>query len=222
MQTQQLPPGGNNQGTIPYQQPQAVPLVLPEAGPSGSAAPRPGDIYRNRTPMERQQMDLRTRLPINEDISVQSSPESEPVALDPPTPTSSGFNTPETEPSVRLLHHQDPELTLSSLVQEGGAPLINFLLAKAIPSVDELDKSFPTAAQTNVRAWQFQDILQLPKAQKEEWKTACHEELKSLHERRVFELTDLPNCQRTPQSTSHYSRHLRQSPIHPSTQTTVV
>ena len=27
-------------------------------------------------------------------------------------------------------------------------------------------------------------------------------------------------CQRTPQSISHYSRHLRQSPIHPSTQTT--
>ena len=27
-------------------------------------------------------------------------------------------------------------------------------------------------------------------------------------------------CQRTPQSTSHYSRLLRQSPIHPSTQTT--
>ena len=29
-------------------------------------------------------------------------------------------------------------------------------------------------------------------------------------------------CQRTPQSTSHYSRHLRQSPIHPSTQMTTV
>ena len=29
-------------------------------------------------------------------------------------------------------------------------------------------------------------------------------------------------CQRTPQSTSHYSRHLRQSPIHPSAQATVV
>ena len=28
------------------------------------------------------------------------------------------------------------------------------------------------------------------------------------------------DCQRTPQSTSHYSRHLRQSPIHPSTHTT--
>ena len=27
-------------------------------------------------------------------------------------------------------------------------------------------------------------------------------------------------CQRTPQSTSHYSCHLQQSPIHPSTQTT--
>ena len=29
-----------------------------------------------------------------------------------------------------------------------------------------------------------------------------------------------PTCQRTPQSTSHYSLLLRQSPIHPSTQTT--
>ena len=29
-----------------------------------------------------------------------------------------------------------------------------------------------------------------------------------------------PYCQRTPQSISHYSRHLRQSPIHPSTQMT--
>ena len=37
---------------------------------------------------------------------------------------------------------------------------------------------------------------------------------------RICEL--LKTCQRTPQSTSHYSRHLRQSPIHPSTQTTYV
>ena len=137
-QTQPLPQGGNNQGNIPYQQPQAMPLVLLEAGPSGSTAPRrsgrtrhqpaprPGDVYGNRTPMERQQMNLRTRLPNNEDIPVQSSLENDPIATDPPTPTSSGFNTPDTEPTVRLLRYQDPELTLSSLVQEEGAPLINF------------------------------------------------------------------------------------------------
>ena len=37
-----------------------------------------------------------------------------------------------------------------------------------------------------------------------------------------FHLCPCTSCQRTPQSTSHYSRHLRQPPIHPSTQTTVV
>ena len=32
--------------------------------------------------------------------------------------------------------------------------------------------------------------------------------------------TSWDDCQRTPQSISHYSRHLRQSPMHPSTQMT--
>lgn len=94
-------------------------------------------------------------------------------------------------PSAASLHYQDHELDLHHLAQEGGAPLINFLLAKAIQSDNEHDKSLPPATST-VREWQFRDILQLPKAQKEEWKAACHEELESLHECGVFELTDLP------------------------------
>ena len=76
------------------------------------------------------------------------------------------------------------------MCQEGGAPFINFLLAKAISPDDERDKSLP--ATSRVREWHFRDILQLPKAQKEEWKAACHKELESLRERCVFELTDLP------------------------------
>ena len=77
------------------------------------------------------------------------------------------------------------------MCQEGGALFINFLLAKAISPDDERDKSLP--AISRVREWHFRDILQLPKVQKEEWKAACHEELESLRERCVFELTNLPN-----------------------------
>ena len=44
----------------------------------------------------------------------------------------------------------------------------------------------------SVRDWHFQDILQLPTREQEEWKKACLEELESLRLRKVFELTDLP------------------------------
>ena len=93
------------------------------------------------------------------------------------------------------IRYQGLEPDLRRLAHEGGAPLINFLLAKAIPPVDECDKSLPPAI-SRIREWHFQDILQLPRAQKEEWKAACREELESLHERCVFELTDLPKGRR--------------------------
>ena len=50
----------------------------------------------------------------------------------------------------------------------------------------------PSNTTSEVRSWQYQDILRLPKAQKEEWKKVCHEELESLREHHIFELTDLP------------------------------
>ena len=76
----------------------------------------------------------------------------------------------------------------AAMAQEGGAPLINFLLAKAIPP-NERDALLSTQS---VRDWTFQDILWLPIVECKEWKAACHEELESLRARRVFELTDLP------------------------------
>jgi len=204
--------GGNLWQNLPNQQQnQALPPVLSESGPSTAPqprrsgrtrrqpAPQPGDVYGGRTPLQRQQLDLRTQLPINEDTPEQSSADS-PVApgtapIWPPPPLPS--QQPDTPPtgSAGFISYQDLELILPRLAQEGGAPFINFLLAQAIPSDDERDKSLPQAT-AKVREWHYRDILQLPKVQKEEWKKACHEELESLRERRVFELTDLPKGRR--------------------------
>ena len=74
------------------------------------------------------------------------------------------------------------------MAQEGGAPLINFLLTKAIPP-HECDALLSTQS---VQDWTFQDILQLPIAERKEWKAACHEELESLRAQHIFELTGLP------------------------------
>ena len=100
--------------------------------------------------MERLQVYLRTQLP-NEETPEQSSAES-PVA---PDSAPSGSNTP---PAAGLISYQDQELILSRLAHEGGVPLINFLLAKAIPSENELDKTLPPTI-SRVREWQYQDIL---------------------------------------------------------------
>ena len=199
-------------GNQPVQQPQAMPPVQPESGPSGSQAPRrsgrtrrqpaprPGDVYGDSNPTQCQRLDLRTWLPINEDIPEQSSVDtpargSTPTWSRPATPPADHLFTrlpdsPTDEPPAGLMSYQDPELILNRLAHEGGAPFINFLLAKAIQPDSERDKSLPPAT-ARVHEWQYQDILQLPKAQKEEWKKACHEELESLRERRIFELTDL-------------------------------
>ena len=65
---------------------------------------------------------------------------------------------------------------LAQLCQEGRVPLINFLLAHAVPS-HELSTLLSTQS---VRDWHFQDILRLPTREQEEWKKACLEELESL------------------------------------------
>ena len=65
--------------------------------------------------------------------------------------------------------------TLAQLCQEGGVPLINFLLAHAMPSHEQ--STLPSTQ--SVRDWHFQDILRLPTRERE-WKKACLEELESL------------------------------------------
>ena len=182
------PSGGNNPSWLlppSYQQPpQVLPPTQPTPGTSKATqprrstrvrqqpAPRPGDVYGNSNPKQCHQMDLRTQLPI-EGTPVQPSAGNL-VALNPASP-SDYIDPPIDGPSAGSLSYQDPELILHHLAQEGGAPLISFLLAKAIPSDNEEGKTLPLAT-SEVRSWQYQDILQLPKAQKEEWKKACHED----------------------------------------------
>ena len=66
--------------------------------------------------------------------------------------------------------------SLYVLTQEGGAPLINFLLTMAIPPHEQGALS----STQSVWDWHFQDILWLPTREREEWKKACLEELESL------------------------------------------
>ena len=116
-------------------------------------------------------MDLRTQLP-NEGTLVQPSGGS-PITSDPPSPSSIigdlSIDSPTDPWNAGSLHYQYPELILPRLAQEGGAPLISFLLVKAIPSDNDKGKTLPPST-SEVRSWQYQDILRLPKAQKEEWK----------------------------------------------------
>ena len=89
---------------------------------------------------------------------------------------------------ANLCYQGQPADSLLVATQEGGAPLINFLLAVAISP----HEPGALSSTQSVRDWNFRDLLRLPTREREEWKYACREELESLRVRKVFELTDLP------------------------------
>jgi len=68
---------------------------------------------------------------------------------------------------------------LNRLVREGGVVFIAFLLNKVVP----------LAADQPVF---YKDIARLPSQLREQWKTACQEELEALRKHKVFELANLP------------------------------
>ena len=72
------------------------------------------------------------------------------------------------------------------LCHEGGADLAAFLMSKAIPIQAVSAETKP------ICKWTYRDILKLPVAAQEEWKAACQCKLDILHERKVYELVDLP------------------------------
>ena len=65
------------------------------------------------------------------------------------------------------------------LAREGGAEHIRFLLALR-------------ATETHVLPKTFKDIAKLPADSKKRWLESCLEELKSLKDRDVYEIVDLP------------------------------
>jgi hypothetical protein len=95
---------------------------------------------------------------------------------DPPGIPATRENTPPAQ-SDEPLHQSEDDVEqqlVSTLAQEGGVEFVNHLLTKAVP----LDS--PPLPTSNIREWSFMDIMCMPKAQQEEWKTACREELESL------------------------------------------
>ena len=110
-----------------------------------------------------------------------------------PAPYEAPGNRPDSPPSEGK-GKQRADSLVQNMVQEGGADLIKSLLRAAASSADA-KKKIPKVSK--VREWQYRDLMRLPKAVQEEWKTACKEELETLHQRNVFKLTDLPKGRKT-------------------------
>ena len=109
-----------------------------------------------------------------------------------PGPSSAPNLPPRDEPVESAPSEEDEaqsaELLLAKLCREGGVQLVDLLLSKALPTIDN---GLPDG--TNPREWTFRDILKLPKKEQEEWMAACREELEALRKRKVYELVDRPN-----------------------------
>ena len=94
---------------------------------------------------------------------------------------------------VDKMLHDPARVDVADLCRKGGdsknltARQIRKLISMAIPPV-EGEKVPPL----NVREWTFRDIASLPRAERKEWFTACHEELEALRARDVYDLVDRP------------------------------
>ena len=154
---QQAGPSGTqgNQGSINTPAPTNSPLYL---GTSGNAPRRsgrspqpaiqPDSTYGDLTSTERHRLDLRSWGCLTG--GPPSPPQWTPVAPESPSPTEDPGN--QAGPSGSgwgSAQHLTPgnsytgQKSMFALCNEGGAPLINYLLAQAIPPVDMMDKSLP-------------------------------------------------------------------------------
>ena len=201
---QQLHDTLRNMGRYQPAQQAGPPPVLEEQDPSGSTQPRqssrvrqpasthPDDVYGFLDPVSHLQMDLQCGMAnLQARNPAQALQEEDPVAPEPLPEVPNEDNGLEylTETAeVATTMSSMGQRTLAQLCQEGGVPLVIFLLAMVMPPHEQ--STLPSTQ--SVRDWHFQDILQLPTREREEWKKACLEELESLRAQKVFELTDLP------------------------------
>ena len=150
------------------------PLALEERDPSGSTQPRqssrvrqptsthPDDVYGSLDPVSHLRMDLRRGMAnlqaknpaqaLQEENLV--APESLPEVPD----EDDGLKYLTETAEVATTMSYTGQKTLAQLCQEGGVPLINFLLAMAMPPHEQ--RTLPSTQ--SVQDWHFQDILRLP------------------------------------------------------------
>jgi hypothetical protein len=79
---------------------------------------------------------------------------------------------------------EEEEASLAKLCREGGVRFQNFLISKAVT---------PPTEEKPPREWKYRDIASLPKAELEEWRTACDQELEALRRRNVYDLVQRPS-----------------------------
>ena len=77
----------------------------------------------------------------------------------------------------------DEDAALARLCREGGVKFQAFLISKAVS---------PTPMEKSPREWKYRDIANLLKAELEEWRTACNQELEALRRRQVYDLVECP------------------------------
>jgi len=82
---------------------------------------------------------------------------------------------------------EEEEASLANLCREGGTQVIKFLLSKA---VSPTKSSTPTKPP---KEWSYHDIACLPEAERNQWRTACDEELEALRRRNVYNLVEQPH-----------------------------
>ena len=122
----------------------------------------PDDVYGSLDPVSCLQMDLRHGMAnLQAGNPAQASQEEHPVAPEPlpkvPDEDNGLEYLTETAEVATTMSYTGQKM-LAQLCQEGGVPLINFLLAMAMPPHE---KSTLPSTQS-VWDWHFQDILRLP------------------------------------------------------------
>ena len=200
---QQLRDTLRNMGCYQPAQQAGPPPALGEQDLSGSTQPRqssrvrqpasthPDDVYGSLDSVSRLRMYLQCGLAnLQAENPAQALQEEDPVAPEPLPEVpdeDDGLEYLTETAEVAMMSYMGQKM-LTQLCQEGGVPLIIFLLTMVMPPHEK-----STLLSTHsVQDWHFQDILRLPTREQEEWKKACLEELESLRVWKVFELTDLP------------------------------
>ena len=88
----------------------------------------------------------------------------------------------------RGLNQSEDELL--QVCQDGGVPLLLFLLAQAI----SLIASVASPQQLwDPKLWVYKDLARLPQHEQKEWQDACFRELEALRRRNVYELVPQPS-----------------------------
>ena len=162
---------------------------------------KPGNVYGDKYPTQIEKEIGKKRdwsKIFSEKPQSRGNKESEPVprpSSPPPerspspesTSSSSGddqkLDDEEVERSLEHSSDDSEEDALAKLCREGGVKFQTFLISKAVSS---------TPMEKPPKEWKYRDIANLPKAELEEWRMACDQELEALRRRQVYDLVECP------------------------------